>query len=226
MSLLVVIIAHEHGIAAFRRHEKFWLAHKAPLLVVAPEGDDLKTRHEVLAVRGAQQHGTETVQRLHILFDSLAKRSWSQCMIYEYDSFSLDGALPAGRGFYGVICRNDESPKFMAPRYANPPWCFDRMSFDEMNQKRLAFPALYEDGEGDRWLSALAFLANIPILHYNPSGFTRGTIQSQDLPEIEKAIYKGTRMIHGVKFEWLLGAIEQFYDQRHLLHAQEIAKLK
>ena len=48
MNLQVVVIAHGNGIAAFNRHEKFWEAHKAPILVVCPENDPVKCKHEVV----------------------------------------------------------------------------------------------------------------------------------------------------------------------------------
>lgn len=213
MKLRVIVIAHETGIAAFKRHEKFWLKHGESPLVITPEGADLKTKHDVIGIHGAQRHGRESSKRLKRMFDQLAFDTWDRCVIYEYDSFTLNGKLPSSAGFYGIVFPNVESPKFMAPRYANPPWCFDRESFEAMNAVRLKYPALYEDGEADRWLSALAFLANVPIFDYEPPGFSRGVIGCEDIPALKKAIYDGTVALHGVKQEWVLKAVEQFYDE-------------
>jgi hypothetical protein len=225
MSLQVVVIAHGNGIAAFKRHEKYWLAHRAPVLVLCPEDDPIDCQ-DCLAVGKATRAGMDSIYRLNALFRSLDCRSWERCVIYEYDSFSLDGKLPEGRGFWGNIKPNMESPKMMAARYANPPWCFDRESFDAMNEVRKQFD-LYEEGEADRWLSAHAELAGIPILNYSPNGFSRGTIsqQKKDINKLRVAIYQGATMIHGIKQEWVLRAAEQFYDERDLPGSKEIAAM-
>lgn len=214
MSLQVVVIAHGNGVAAFRRHEKFWLALDAPLLVVVPENDPVQTKHELLKVAGAERNGHESIRRLNAMFEHLKQRNWDSCVIYEYDSFSLEPKLPCKPGLYGIVFHNAESPKFMAPRYANPPWFFDRGTFELLFAKARQYYGLHEEGEADRWISALAFLAGVPLFDYSPRGFSRGTIGQGDIPALEHAIKTQRAMhFHGVKQDWMLHAIEQFYDE-------------
>lgn len=225
----VVVIAHGNGIAAFRRHENHWKKHQEKLLVVCPENDPVESEHETLKIGEAMHNGKGSIERIKKLFERLYEGDyWDKCVVYEYDSFCLDPITwNTGRfkGFYGNIKPNAECPRMMAPRYANPPWTFDGDSFRKMAKVMGDYPDLYEDGEADRYLSALAMLANVPIFDYSPVGFSRGTIneKKRDIREMQKAIYRGATMIHGVKQEWVLRAAEQFYDEKHLPHAKEIA---
>ena len=215
MNIQVVIIAHGNAIAVFKQHEKFWLAHKAPLLVICPDNDPLESAHETLKLFKADHSGVNAAARLKQMLHELDKRSWETCVIYEYDSFILDAKLPAQNGFHGILMENLEVPRsrFIAPTYGNPPWTFDRHSFDLMLAKAIEFPEATEEGYADRYLSALAFLAGVPIMDYHPPGFTRGTITKRDLGQVRAAIYDKATAFHGIKQDWILRAVEQFYDE-------------
>ncbi len=212
--LQIAVIAHGQGIAAFNRHRKYWEAFKAPILVVDPVNDPVDTDLERLTVANAEHNGHQSIVRLKALFDVLHYKTWDHCFIYEYDSFSLCSSMPGTTGFYGNLYANKESPKFTAPIYANPPWFFDRASFEGMRHYATTFPALFEQGEADRWLSALAYLCGIPIFDYTPKGFSRGTIDETHISKLRTAIKEEKCVhIHGVKQKWVLAAVEQFYDE-------------
>lgn len=215
LTLQVVVIAHGNGIAAFKRHEKFWQAHKVPLLVICPENDPVKSVHETCKVAEAGHSGEQAARRLGDMLYLLAARPWDHCIIYEYDSFLLEPKLPEPCGFYGIAFRNQEAPKFMAPTYVNPPWYVDRKSFDGIVSKARSYPTVKELGYADRFLSALAFLAGVPILPFEPAGYSKGTLTFNDLPQLEMMIkHHKCYAFHGVKQEWVLRAIEQFWDER------------
>lgn len=222
-------MAHGNGIAAFRRHEKYWKGHLTDTLIVCPENDPVDVEGTVLKVGSAMHNGRGSIERIKAVFSHLYNGDhWDKCIIYEYDSFCLNARewnVAKFKGFYGNVKKNKESPRMMAPRYANPPWTFDGDTFRKMAQVMGNYPDLYEDGEADRYLSALAMLANVPIFDYSPKGFSRGTINTKksDIEDMKRAIYCGATMIHGVKQEWVLRAAEQFYDEKHLPHAKEIA---
>lgn len=214
MNLQVVIMAHGNGVAAFRRHEKYWLAHKAPILVCCPENDQVETVHEKLVIGKAEHGGAQAALRLQWLMSDLSRRQWGRCIIYEYDSFLLTPKLPEHRGFYGICFANAESPKYSAPIYANPPWYFDRDSFDGMKAKGDDYPGFVEGGYADRYFSGLAYLAGIPVSDYSPPGYSRGIIDGGVLIEAERAIKQNhCYAFHGIKQEWVLRAIEQFYEE-------------
>lgn len=218
----VVIIAHGNGRAAFERHREFWTGFglENQPVVVQPETDRLMetgcydNRFVVLTLGQAQHNGPDSIRRLRYLFDVLGDRMWNRCIIHEYDSISLQPMLPTGVGLFGNLKVNKEMPKFMAPIYANPPWCFSRSTFELMHAKAKQCDNLMEDGEADRWLSALAYLSGVPLFDYEPAGFSRGTIGWEDIPALREAIYKGALHIHGIKQKWVLAAAEQFYDER------------
>lgn len=217
-NLQVVVLAHGNGVAAFRRHEKFWLAHEAPLLVICPENDPLVSAHETHKTAQAAHSGEQASQRLGDMLYLLAARPWDQCIIYEYDSFLLVPKLPEPHGLYGITFRNQEAPKFMAPTYVNPPWFVDRRSFDLMMEKARAYPTVKELGFADRFISALAFLAGVPILSYDPPGYSKGTITYSDLPHLDARIkYDHCYAFHGIKQSFVLKAIEDFWDEANPL---------
>lgn len=211
--LQIVVIAHGQGIAAFNRHRKYWETFKAPILVVDPVNDPVDTDLPRLTIGNAEHNGHQSIIRLKALFEVLHQKPWEHCFIYEYDSFSLCPSMPGTSGLFGNLYANKESPKFTAPIYANPPWFFDRESFEAMRNVATTFP-VFEHGEADRWISALAYLAGVPLFDYDSKGFSRGTINEKDIAKLRKVIKEDRCIhIHGVKQKWVLAAIEQFYDE-------------
>lgn len=214
MNTITVVSAHGQGIAAFERHLKYW---KGDVLVVSPTDDPVEFPDgDVIKCGLAQHNGRESWKRFQIIISYLQNDTWDWCVMHEYDSFCLDPKLPEHPGFYGNLWENRESPKYMAPRYANPPWTFDRESFLRMAAVAARYPGIYENGEADRYWSALAFIAGVPILPYDPPGFSRGLIdeKKKTIQALRKAIYAGAYAIHGVKSKWALAAVEEFWDQR------------
>jgi hypothetical protein len=206
----VVVIGHGKANETFKRHEKFWLRHNAPILVSCPSNDLVETNHEKLKSHPASHHGIDARDRLLCLMHNLKRRDWDWCVLYEYDSIFIQPDLPVHKGFYGVVFKDVNSPDFMARRYVNPPWCFDRDSFELMMAKADAYPGILEGGYADRYFSALADLAGVPIMSYDPPGFSRATITDSDLPLLNCALNEGAMAIHGIKDESTLNLIEQF----------------
>lgn len=222
MNTITVVSAHGQGMAAYQRHFQYWDADGTGngLIVISPENDPVLCtqgyRCETVWHGKAEHNGRESWKRFQRIIESLKDRNWDWCVMHEYDSFCLDPKLPEHPGFYGNLWENRESPKYMAPRYANPPWTFDHDSFDKMAAVAAKYPGIYENGEADRYWSALAFMANVPILPYDPPGFSRGLIdeKKKTIQALRKAIYAGAYAIHGVKSKWALAAVEEFWDQR------------
>lgn len=218
MKTIAVISAHGQSLAAFKRHQKFW-AHHDDVMVVSPENDPLLPIQfptwKNVGVGMAEHNGRESIKRFQWIMGHLQDRTdWDWCVMHEYDSFFLEHRLPEYPGFYGVLWQNKESPGYMAPIYANPPWTFDRDSLLQMTAVAERYKGIFENGEADRYWSALAYLSRVPILPYGPPGFSRGTIGPKDIPALRGAIYGGAYAIHGVKQEWVLKAVEQFWDER------------
>lgn len=210
MNLITVVNAHGQGYPSYARHIAYWVkcARDGEMLTVCPVDDPIEN---AAIVEGFAQHnGRESWKRFQRIFKELEARSWDWCVMHEFDSFCLDARLPEHRGFYGNVFLNKEMPKFMAPRYANPPWTFDRMTFTRMKATADRYQGLYENGEADRYFSALAMLSGAPILDYEPKGFSRGTIAESDMSELRKAIHEGAYAIHGVKSAWALQEVERF----------------
>ncbi len=213
--LLTVIIAHGNGRAAFNRHEKYWRILKSPMLVVSPVNDPLESDCENLFACEAEHSGSQASQRLIYLMKVLSDRNWNRCILFEYDSFLIEPRLPEGPGLHGVLFSNSEAPKFQAPVYANPPWYFDRWTFENMMATAERYPKLTEGGVADRYFSALCHFAGMPLFPFDPPGYSRGTICHEDVTTLRQAIKQGAYAFHGIKSAWVLTAIEQFWDEEH-----------
>jgi hypothetical protein len=126
-----------------------------------------------------------------------------------------------GRGLFGNIVENVATGRFLAPRYANPPWLIDVRSLGVMAGTAKESPALYEEGEADRYLSALAQLAGVPILPFDPADYSQAHLEAKHLHELRTVIHQGGTMVHGVKDGWMLAAARQFRDEAwHKLGSQ------
>lgn len=213
----VTIIAHGNGLAAFRRHKPLWAAHDAATLVVVPEDDPIDQSESpwpVIHVAKAQHNGPESKIRLQWILEYLASLELPRYVIYEYDSFCLSPKIHLQRGFAGNVKANKYPERFLAPRYANPPWVLDYGSLVAMLKASRRWPDLVEEGEADRYLSALAWLGNVPVLPHAPPGYSDGCITEYEITYLRKAIYGGSTMIHGIKQEWTWRAALQFYDEK------------
>ena len=207
--LTVVVMAHGAAQRIFDRHMAFWESHGAPILVICPENDTVKTRHTRYSSRKAQHHGPEAHLRNRSTLQILSTIDSEFFLIFEYDSFCLNPTPNLQRGLSGVVFKDRDRARWMASRYATPPWMVDRLSLAAMESVAEEYPALTEEGFADRYFSALADLNGIPILHHSPPGFSRTTITSQDLSLLKSAIESGSSMIHGVKDSWVLHYIEE-----------------
>ena len=209
---LITIHAHRDGQAAFERNLAHWEMLGYDILILCPEDAPVETKHEVISCAKAEHHGWGSKERMVFWMEKVKRRNYNHFLLAEYDCLFLGDKLPEfGRGFYGILFHNAESPKYMADRYANPPWIIDSTSLNAMHNKAWEFPAVWEMGHQDRYLSAIAQLAGIPILPYDPPGFSRGTVGTEDLGQLCAAIICGTEMIHGIKDEFIYQKAVEFH---------------
>lgn len=82
-----------------------------------------------------------------------------------------------------------------------------------------SWPEVFEEGFADRWLAAIAMLANVPMFDHEPPGFTRGTIGAQDFKDLDDAIMWGSNAIHGVKDSEALDFVQKSYAEHRLKSA-------
>lgn len=214
MSLSLTVIAHGAAEDVFWRHVPYWHKVKADYrLVIAPFDDPIKSCPWPQNKVGTSAHsGREADKRMRWLMQYLFGISADYHLVFEYDSIPLKPHFALTNGFVGNLQPNHEPTRFIAPRYANPPWMIDRGSLQHMGRIMQAYQDVYEEGFADRYLSALAFLASVPILPHSPPGYTQGTINprnAQHMDQMRAAIKAGGVMIHGIKSEEVLDAAVQ-----------------
>ena len=226
MSAFLIIIAHGNALETFRRHRSLWKDHPHEGgVVIVPENDSIdqnESQWPVVRIGKAEHNGTESLKRLRWLLNLHETQNQEHFVIYEYDSFCLFPDFRYQLGLCGNLYANQKPERFLAPRYANPPWIIDNRSLALMDATSKRWPDIVEEGEADRYLSAVAYLSNVPVLNHAPPGFSEAHIEENQIPSMRSAIHSGATMIHGVKQRWVYEAALQFFDQRTLLATKAI----
>lgn len=210
----LTIMAHGAAQETFNRHVPLWrrLVSDDKILVIAPATDPIKDCPFSFLNIGQHGHATKaSVDRLKLALGNIIKFGSGYHLICEYDSFALTPDFKMREGLSGPLMPNKEPCRFMAPRYPNPPWLVDWRTACLMWQCANRWPSVIEEGFADRYLAALAYLANVPILDCEPSGFTRATITQAFWFLTRKAIERGGVMIHGVKDAETLDVVLKAY---------------
>lgn len=217
----VVIIGHGAVNEAVERHLPIWVRIRSRnVLFLSPTNDPLRGIYDYEGFRKENIHrsnlfnkyyglaghcGKEAAKRLRWLLSFLTENknsaSSDRVMIFEYDSVALV-APKAVAGLCGIVFPNDEPERFIAPRYVNPPWTLDYGSLRAINKVAQTYLGVWEEGYADRYLSALAHLAGVPILPYDPPGFSQINI-AHDCP----SICSETKIYHGIKSKETLNSI-------------------
>lgn len=217
-SLHISILAHGKASDVFRRHIPLWKAHNSDdILVFCPEDDRIEqsiSPWPVSSFGKSEHNGREQWKRLRFWLQHLSLLDFSHFLIYEYDSFCLKSAAPSPspRGLIGNLALNLDPVRFISSRYALPPWLIDQASLRRMQEASDYWPDIFEEGEPDRYFSALADLAAVPILPHRPAGYAEGTIKPEHFPALKQAIQAGATMIHGVKHHWSLATVQALYE--------------
>jgi hypothetical protein len=229
MKVSVTVLTHRAVSDTTLRHKPFWDKHGVPILFLSPEDAPVdrlwhEDRGHLFARVGQSSHsGLESNLRIQWLLRRLEKDDADFNVIYEYDSLCLDvNTIRFGAGFFGNVQQDCTAQcRFMTMNYANPPWIIDRESVQKMVAKMAEYPLITEEGFHDRYLSALAFVAGVPLMNHIPHGHTQGTIDWSGRWNLVKTIARGGRMIHGIKFRHQLQSILEIYLQLELLEKIE-----
>lgn len=207
MNPLITILAHGGTQGVIERHLPIWKKHGWPIQFFFPKDigtqDWLVETKEYIGTSG--QGGTRaTADREMEQIHRISKTGASHHIIFEYDSF-MTSSPPLVNGCFGILFNNMEPPKYSCPIYPNPPWLIDGESLREMSALFTRFPSMCELGHMDRIVAAAAMNCGIPIMPYDPPGFSRGTIQSeQDICGLSLAMECGAYAFHGIKTEPIL----------------------
>lgn len=203
MKLLNIIIAHGKVEGVFRQHLALWKRHGGELLVVCPKDDPVEFGNR-LCLSCSEGAGDTAHVRLAATIEHAALSKAEFVAFFEYDSIYLDALLPLEKGFFCNVMPNMEGERFLTTRYANFPWIIDRESLNRMAVVARDYPKMTEHGHNDRWMAALAMLANVPLMNFTPKGFSAGTIDEDNFKQLQAALEQGARALHGIKHQWVL----------------------
>jgi hypothetical protein len=215
MNLLITIMAHAGGQAAFDRHMPYWQSnareHQAELLVTCPVDAQVKT-DRALILGKAEHHGVASILRFRAILTALHRLRRDWYVLFEYDSLCLTPRFPnvfnSPALWANAFDNNTPDPKFRAMHYFHPPLIFDWYTLNQITQAMMNVANHAEQGFWDRWLGLVSEIGKITWRGYDNVGFAKNTIEPQHFPELKKAIAGGAVMIHGIKTEQALKACQ------------------
>jgi hypothetical protein len=210
---LCIIEGHGKAQATFDRHLPLWLRHGFDMLIASPVNDPLKTDLPCLTPGRSSRNGPLAVERLRNILNHVSTCGYRYAMLFEYDSLCLIDRPMYRTGFRGILQVNQDLAHFMTPRYVHSPWIFSAATAQSMLKIAYQYPDMTESGVDDRYLSALAMLANIPILGHPEGGLGRNDILPEDYALMDDMILNhGVRWVHGIKSQEALDRLNRTWS--------------
>lgn len=200
-STLCIVLGFGKRQDVFDRHLPLWERHGFDMVIGCPSDDPLDARGHDRVFTGLSSYtGIEAVKRLRYVL-SKYNNQWesNHLLIFEYDSICLLDKPQMSAGFHGIFQANQDPWHFVTPCYLNCPWIIDSLSATKMSMTAEEYPDLTEQGQDDRYLSALAWFSGVPLIGHKEGGFARNTIQPGDYLAMTEAIKGGVKWIHGIK---------------------------
>ena len=216
MKTLVVIMAHREAYTTVNWHFPLWERHAregADLLFVFPEGQIMPgLEYPAIDVGVSEHHGPDSVLRFFTMLKRVMVMNYDRYVFMEYDSFIL-GPLPdlhvdlAGNFF------QDFSPTFTAWMYIHQPWMCHKEALRKIVAEMEKMAMFAEHGHADRVLGLAVERAKFMMANWitNGYGYSQNTIYPEHYRELEIAIRRGARAIHGVKTKECLKVILDEY---------------
>jgi len=210
-STLIVINAWAGAQDTLERHLPHWLAvPEADLLVACPAGSLVMVNAPVVAM-GPQAHsGAAAMNRYLLLLDFLRRTGYERFWLTDYDSICLaplpTPAQPCGGSiFWGPHQGYD------AVHILHPPVYLHRTTLEFVCDNPL--PLADQGGFFDRWLGRLCETNNIPMADWRALGwgFSRNTIEGEDVQLACAAASRGCFLFHGVKSREVFEKIKEAY---------------
>lgn len=215
---LALIQAH-HGVeATVSRHLPFWEASYDRVVFVTTKGSALKLPVEQIERGAGGHHGDELADRVVEMLEWALSQSWSMFGLFEYDAFHLAHMAPPLKGMSAIRYKQDNPTYWEGAFFLHYPHLYSREALAAIVPQLKAIRARGEVDTrySDRFIGRAAELAGIPVqdLKAEKLGFSRDTITTADVPEMEKAVRKGAVAIHGVKTEDILAEILKAHASR------------
>lgn len=189
------ILAHGKKQEVFNRHMPYWERLDIPICVACPTDDPVETTHKRIFTGRSSLNGVHAVERLRKILEHFVCGDDAFGLFFEYDSICLLENVVERRGLHGCIkvTQPEHMARFISPRYVTSPWMLDRLSAHLMLEIAQAYP-IFEEGMDDRYLSALAHLAGVPILDFPEGSYSQNNITPKFYSHIGNAMW-----IHGLK---------------------------
>ena len=205
---VLIILGHQNGQHIFDLNLPMWLRNQIPIQVFSAKDQPLDPRGFPQLHNNSPAHsGSGVTDRIKLALRWFIDSGYDNVIICEHDSFVTEIKPEVLPGLHGLVAQNYEPARFYSPRYVGPPWTLDFESAQKLHDVAEDYPDLHEEGYDDRYISALAFLAGVPILPHKNTHFFVATILPEHREMVLKAKAAGAKWWHGIKDEAALKLI-------------------
>lgn len=216
MNVMTVVMAHPDAAETYARNRHLWEHHRTPVLTyTTADPHHIRFPREVLAFGHAEHHGPASLDRFRYLMRSLSniaeERGIEYFLINEYDSFCLSPVLPPmlfADCIWGNLHHEQPGTRFISTTFLIPPLFASARIIKRIADGCDKHRDVECEGFWDRWLGYVCEQEEIPMMPFGPMGFAVNTIGDAELPSAIEAVKLGASMIHGVKSENVLLALE------------------
>jgi hypothetical protein len=208
MNAVITIAYHGQGQAIFDMTLPYWVNHGLPVVVLTPWDDPIKSAFQTVYNGLSSVLGPKARHRIVNNLAWFVASPFDYAIFTEADTICMADQIDFQPGFHGIVHNNGDT-RYLRPEYACAPWMLDKESAVKMLDVALNRPDVCERGSDDRFYSGLSFVAEVPMLDYDPIGYAENTITDA------KLIPPGTEWIHGIKskavlqavLDWLYGSV-------------------
>ena len=209
MKCLIVVMAHAAAQSTFNRHLRFWESHGQDIVVFSPQDAVVRTKHPVIAWGTASHHDAMANERFFRMLEIISRMNYDRFCINEYDSLCFSPEIPYTEdGYLWANSWKNEDPSFSGEWYFHPPLIMCNRVLKRIVQACKDVPFSSEKGFWDRYLGIVVQKYGIGFGTYNEQGFSRNTIEIQDLPAAMNARRNGAVLFHGIKDASTLAGLE------------------
>lgn len=189
-----------------------WERFGIPIVIVTPEDSPIApTKHTHVGWGKKGSDGDAMYLRMIHILELFVKSPHSHALLVEFDCVCRLPEITFRNGLHGIpqVRPYDDVWKFMADRYVNPPYMIDGASAMKILAVAKEYPDVREGGYADRFLSALAMLAGVPVLQYPEGSWSKTDWNMERLePGMKESLRTAAK--NGCKWYHFIKTREQF----------------
>ena len=208
MTVTTIIYSYKGGQEITERHLPIYRENTDNLMIISPtDSPCILPNTDCETYEESNMFGKPMLKRQLFGMKRALDIKSDYYVFIEYDGIML--SRPVERDIIQANTFYDSSMVFSSVYYHHFPWIFPRKVLEEFCERVSLEP--FNKGFVDRWLAVQLDIMNMKVFHLLESseGFSRNTIEPQDIQQLIKAVSHGAYAIHGIKTEAVLDIVKE-----------------